>query len=61
MTLDLTKAQVPQKRADYKRYEMVKPKNTHKIFSGKVARKMVRKGLWLLTFQGLKGHLMAAK
>ena len=52
MTLDLTKAQVPQKRADYKRYEMVKPKNTHEIVAGKVTGKMAGKGLWLLNFQG---------
>ena len=57
MTLDLIKAQVHQKRADYKRYEIMKPKNTHKIVTGKMAGK----GLWLLTFQGSNGHLKAAK
>ena len=37
MTLDLTKAQVPQKGADYKRYETVKLKNTQEIVAGKVS------------------------
>ena len=39
MTLDLTKAQAPQKRVDYKTYEMVKSKNTHKIVTEKVTEK----------------------
>ena len=61
MTLDLTKAQAPQKRVYYKRYEMVKPKNKHEIVAGKIAEKMAGKGLCLLNFQDSKGHLKAAK